>query len=128
MACRLGSAAALAGGDPSEVEVERTGLVGDQPTFILPLATLQNIEGSPRQINRIFVANQCNGFKPPPARWKSTMEPPPRSMSSAAAGLSSTTVERPLITVAPCTAVAHSAASVIRTMHRDRDCMNRIIT
>jgi putative ABC transport system permease protein len=42
--------------------IDKSGLVGDPPTFILPLATLQNIESSPDQINRIFVANRGDGL------------------------------------------------------------------
>ncbi|HEX6780059.1 MAG TPA: FtsX-like permease family protein [Ktedonobacterales bacterium] len=42
--------------------INKSGLVGDQPTFILPLTTLQAIENSPRQINRIFVANHGDGL------------------------------------------------------------------
>ncbi len=42
--------------------IAKSGLVGDQPTFILPLVTLQGIENSPRQINRIFIANRGNGL------------------------------------------------------------------
>ncbi len=42
--------------------IDKSGLVGDPPTFILPLTTLQNIESSPNQINRIFIANRGDGL------------------------------------------------------------------
>jgi putative ABC transport system permease protein len=42
--------------------INKSGLVGDLPTFVLPLATLQNIEHSPGSINRIFIANRGDGL------------------------------------------------------------------
>ncbi len=42
--------------------IAKSGLVGDSPTFILPLATLQQIEHSPGSINRVFVANRGDGL------------------------------------------------------------------
>jgi putative ABC transport system permease protein len=42
--------------------IEKSGLVGDVPAFVLPLATLQQIERSPESINRIFIANRGDGL------------------------------------------------------------------
>ncbi len=42
--------------------IAKSGLVGDMPTFVLPLATLQQIENSPYMINRIFIANRGDGL------------------------------------------------------------------
>jgi len=42
--------------------IAKSGLVGDTPTFVLPLATLQSIENSPYYINRIFIANRGDGL------------------------------------------------------------------
>ncbi|HEU5368143.1 MAG TPA: FtsX-like permease family protein [Ktedonobacterales bacterium] len=42
--------------------IAKSGLVGDTPTFIAPLATFQQIEHDPDGINRIFVANRGDGL------------------------------------------------------------------
>ncbi len=42
--------------------IDKSGLVGDAPTFVLPLATLQRIEHSQGMINRIFIANAGDGL------------------------------------------------------------------
>src|SRR6185436_11674073 len=69
-----------------------------------------------------------NGFKPPPERWKSTMEPPPISISTVAALLSNTTVRRPLMTVsADIAAVRRRIVYKVRTI-RPEDFIQRIIS
>jgi putative ABC transport system permease protein len=42
--------------------IAKSGLVGDTPTFVAPLATFQQIEHDPDGINRIFVANSGDGL------------------------------------------------------------------
>ncbi len=42
--------------------IDKSGLVGDAPAFVLPLATLQGIENTPGSINRIFIANSGDGL------------------------------------------------------------------
>ncbi len=42
--------------------IVKAGLVGDTPSFVMPLVTLQGIENSPDAINRIFVANHGDGL------------------------------------------------------------------
>lgn len=42
--------------------INKSGLVGDLPTFIIPLAIFQQIESSPGSINRIFIANRGDGL------------------------------------------------------------------
>ncbi|HEY7355229.1 MAG TPA: FtsX-like permease family protein, partial [Ktedonobacterales bacterium] len=42
--------------------IDKSGLVGDTPAFVAPLATFQQIEHDPDGINRIFVANRGDGL------------------------------------------------------------------
>ena len=42
--------------------ISQSGLVGDSPTFVLPLATIQGIEHGTQSINRIFIANSGDGL------------------------------------------------------------------